>query len=308
MGAHSRRDRWRIALTVQTGGIGSLRDALAGVALFASKAEWDAHWMRNPRVFRERQARERAIASMAFAGAIVGTCALCGTQQQFSLAPGQPINTREDLHCSGCGLNARTRAAFELLVRLCPDRDARVYLTEQASAAYLWLRRRQPAVIGSEFTHAWRRRLRLAAWLWWRGAAVWPRFEDVTRLTLEDRSVHAIASFEVLEHVPDYRLALAEFARITRPGGGLVLTVPIDLHAQGSVQRARLHGDGRIEHLLEPEYHGDPLGQGVLSYHLFGWDLLDAIRAAGYRDVAIALPWNPDAALYSGLVTLLAQR
>ena len=290
---------------------GSLRAALAGVDLFSSQAEWDAHRAAHPQIIDARLAREQAIAATATAAAIDGICALCGKPQRFampSLAAGHAIDPREELHCSGCGLNARVRAAFELLLRLCPDRDARIYLTEQASTAFVWLRRRYPRLRGSEFVRNPLQRLRLARWLWWRGARVWPRCEDVTRLTLLHRSMDAIASFEVLEHVPDYRAALGEFARVTRPGGWLVLTAPFDLHAAISLQRARMRGDGGIEHLLQPEYHGDPLGHGVLSYYLFGWDLLDALRAVGYRDAVVALPWNADAALYSGLTTILAHR
>ena len=296
---------------MQSGESGSLRAALGGVDLFASKAEWDAYWAAHPQAFAKRQRQEQAIAATAMEGGIAGICPLCGTSQRFalpSLAAGRAINPREELHCSGCGLNARVRAAFDLLQRLCPGGDARIYLTEQASAAYLWLRRRYPRLIGSEFVRGGLQRLRLARWLWLRGVRRWPRFEDVTGLRLRDRSVDAIASFEVLEHVPDYGAALSEFARVTRPGGWLALTAPIDLHASLGVQRARLLGDGRIEHLLEPEYHGDPLGAGVLCYHRFGWDLLDALRIAGYSEVSVALPWNPDAALYSGLTTLVARR
>lgn len=296
---------------MQAGESDSLRAVLAGVDLFASKAEWDAHWATVPNVFQRRQAQGHAAAANAIDGAIDGICPLCGTPQRFALpspASGRTIDLREELHCNGCGLNARTRAAFDLLQQLCADRAARIYLTEQASAAYLWLRRRYRRSVASEFVHDRVQRLRLAVWLWRHGVRRWPRFEDVTRLKLKDRSMDAIASFEVLEHVPDYRAALFEFARVTRPGGCLVLTVPIDLYVAQSVQRARLRSDGGIEHLLEPEYHGDPLGAGVLCYHRFGWDLLDALRTAGYREAAVALPWNPHAALYSGLTTLVARR
>ena len=296
---------------IQASQSGSLRAALGGVDLFASQAEWNAQWAEHPQVLPQRLVREQTLAATATSHAIDGICALCGTPQHFglpSLAIGPAINPREELHCSGCGLNARVRAAFDLLQRLCPDGNAPVYLTEQASAAYLWLRHRYPRLTGSEFVRDPMQRLRLARWLWVHGVRRWPRFEDVTRLKLKDQSVDAIASFEVLEHVLDYRAALSEFARVTRPGGWLVLTVPIDLHASLGVQRARLRDDGGIEHLLEPEYHGDPLGAVVLCYHRFGWDLLDALRTAGYREAAVALPWNPDAALYSGLATLVARR
>ena len=298
-------------MDIQGNGLKSLSTALAGVDLFASQEQWNAHWAANPTLFPERQAQENTIATTTVNGAVEGLCMLCRTPQRFalpSLAAGLSPNVREELHCNGCGLNARVRAAFELLQRLCPDPDARIYLTEQASPAFVWLQRRHSTLVGSEFAAELSTRLRLGLYLKRIGGRGAIRFEDVTQLGIADSAMDAVASFDVLEHVPDYRAALSEFARITRPGGWLVLTAPIDLHAAASVQRARLRADGSIEHLLEPEYHGDPLGQGVLSYHLFGWDLLDALRAGGYREAAVALQWNPGAGLYSGLATLIARR
>ena len=46
---------------------------------------------------------------------------------------------------------------------------------------------------------------------------------SVTDLPFDDASFAAVVSFKVLAHVPDLRRALAECARVTRPGGVLVL-------------------------------------------------------------------------------------
>ena len=56
----------------------------------------------------------------------------------------------------------------------------------------------------------------------------------------------------------------------------------VDLEATETL--ARMDADGRVEHLQPPEYHGDPLGGGVLCFHHFGWDLLAAMREAGFSD------------------------
>ncbi|MGF1468195.1 MAG: class I SAM-dependent methyltransferase [Sandaracinaceae bacterium] len=46
---------------------------------------------------------------------------------------------------------------------------------------------------------------------------------DLTRLPFADATFDTVCSFKVLAHVPDRRRALAELARVTRPGGHLVL-------------------------------------------------------------------------------------
>src|SRR5918996_348034 len=46
---------------------------------------------------------------------------------------------------------------------------------------------------------------------------------SVTELPFRDESFDLVVSFKVLAHVPDIDRALAEVARVTRPGGRLAL-------------------------------------------------------------------------------------
>jgi SAM-dependent methyltransferase len=78
--------------------------------------------------------------------------------------------------------------------------------------------------------------------------------------------VDVIVSSEVLEHVPDLHAAMDETRRVLRIGGYHVFTVPPRLSTQ---RRAQLV-NGKVEHLVEPEYHSDPLSpNGILTY----WDI-----------------------------------
>ncbi len=54
------------------------------------------------------------------------------------------------------------------------------------------------------------------------------RVGDVSRLGLSDASFDAVVCGEVLEHVDDDRGALVEIARVLRPSGVLVMSVPLD--------------------------------------------------------------------------------
>jgi SAM-dependent methyltransferase len=206
-------------------------------------------------------------------------------------------------------MNSRVRAGFALAMESVGGTTAKVYLTEQASPNYVWLKQKFPNAIGSEYTGDSALKGRLRQYLHDLGGSGEIRSEDVTRLTFPDADLDAVISFDVLEHVPDYRAALSEFARVLKPGGALILTAPFLSQQYETVARARLDVNGEVEHLLPPEYHGDPLeGDGILCFYHFGWDLLEHTREAGFSRVGMALPWSASLGLLGNLWTLVAYR
>lgn len=50
---------------------------------------------------------------------------------------------------------------------------------------------------------------------------------SLTQIPMADESVDFLFCYHVLEHIPDDRAAMAEIARVLRPGGAAVLQVPI---------------------------------------------------------------------------------
>jgi SAM-dependent methyltransferase len=108
------------------------------------------------------------------------------------------------------------------------------------------------------------------------------RSEDVQRLTYADCSFDLVTHTEVLEHVPDDRSAMAQLRRVLRPGGLMLFTVPLSEHA-ATLERAGLRA-GRIEHLLPPVYHGDPLrgGAPILAFRDYGGDIVARLLGAGF--------------------------
>lgn len=265
-------------------------------ALRAAQPELAQHW-------HQQQALQAQVLGSGIRH-LAGTCGLCGSTRGFQidapLAGEDPINWRESMACLGCGLISRSRAALQLFQALSGAVNGRdLYLTERLSRVYRWLRRRYPECMASEYAgpnrqpgrRVWRRMRRV-------------RHEDITALSFPDARFDAVLSFEVLEHVPDYPQALSEFARVLRPGGLLLLSAPFLLNQAHTQVRARRKPDGAIEFLLPPLYHRDPLSRhGVLCYQDFGWDLLDAMRAAGFAQAAVITvadaeagfigPWEP---------------
>jgi hypothetical protein len=83
--------------------------------------------------------------------------------------------------------------------------------------------------------------------------------------------------------VPDIGGALKEIERVMTPGGYLVSTFPFDPSRESTLTKARLV-DGNIEHLMEPEYHGNPVRatEGSLVFQSPGWDIIETCESAGF--------------------------
>ena len=259
-------------------------------------------------MWRDRLEQERALAQGRSRLTLTGYCACCERQAAFEVdcdfsVSGGP-NWRETLRCPRCKLNNRMRAAFELIRATLETstHERTIYLTERFSPFYRAVRARYPNVTGSEFTPE-RRRLRFL------NALQRVRKEDVTQLSFSNAALDLVCTADVLEHVPDYTRALAEFFRCLRPGGTLLLTVPFLITAEHTVQRARMRDDGTVEHLEPPEYHRasykDP---GVLCFYHFGWDLLDRLREAGFAQAEVAIYWSPERGHLGGLQSIIQAR
>ncbi len=222
-----------------------------------------------------------------------GFCAWCDRPSSFDFQDlrGSTVpNWRESLACAHCGLINRWRAALHVFSSIfSEDAGSPIYLTEQVSPLFRAFRKRFPSAIGSEYVNG---QSKCGEAAWWRFRRV--RHEDSTQLSFPSANFGAVLTFDVLEHIPDYTAALREFARVLRPDGLLLLTVPFIFNNRNTQIRAQVRADGSLEHLLSPVYHGDPLnGQGVLCYQDFGWDLLDEMTGAGFASVRLITAWRP---------------
>ncbi len=108
---------------------------------------------------------------------------------------------------------------------------------------------------------------------------------DAQTLAHPDATFDTVISCETIEHLPRPRLALAEFARVLRPGGRLLLTTPNYLGPMG-MYRAWLRATGR-----RYTEEGQPINRLTLLPLTVAW-----VRGAGLRVIRVEatghyLPW-----------------
>jgi len=177
-------------------------------------------------------------------------------------------NWRERLVCPSCGLNNRMRSAIHLFHKLLkPDKKSHIYLTEQRTPLFKWFSENFAEVIGSEFL----------------GDQVAPgqtneagiRNEDLTHLSFSDNQFDFILSFDVLEHIPNYKTALKECLRVLKPKGAMLFTVPFTNTEKNVVREEK-----------------KDIPKGFVRYYHFGWELLDQMREIGYADASAYIYWS----------------
>lgn len=223
-----------------------------------------------------------------------GYCACCNKRVRFLVPLEQHLelsgtvysNYRENMVCSECQLNVRMRASVHIMGKLLAP-GARIYMTEQITRLFSLVKELYPTdIVGSEYLGA---RVPLGQ------LKDGIRNEDVTALTFLNETFDAVCSCDVLEHVFNPRKALSEFARILKPTGWLILTVPYAIDQAVTTVRAKLRADGTVEHLLPPEYHIDPLNAGgCLCVYRYGWDILQLLRETGFSWAGAVSYWSED--------------
>ncbi len=187
------------------------------------------------------------------------------------------VNWRERVSCPETYFNNRMRATFHLFdIEMEPYSDSEIYITEQITPIYTYFKNKYHKTVGSEFLGE---RCPFGS-----SDKNGIRNETITALSFPDQSFDILISLDVLEHVPDYKLAFQECARVLRNGGKMMWSVPFAAGSGKNIVRAKIEND-EIVHILPPEYHGDPLSSdGVLCFQHFGWEMLDQMREAGFKD------------------------
>lgn len=262
--------------------------------IVSSKRDYELYKRLNKKLYSYRYSREIDNNKLDYCNSysLKGYCDVCDKEVEFVITDayagkqndGRKFpNYREQLFCPNCGLNNRMRATMDIIDSLLfPESD--VYIMEQTTIFYQKLSRKLGnKLIGSEY---------ISDVEFGKTDINGIRSESCTALTFENDSLDMIVSLDVFEHVPNYKKAFSECKRVLKKGGVLLFSVPF-IDADSTEIRAQIDDDGTIKHLLEPEYHGDPINEeGCLCYYHFGWDILDELRLAGFEVANAVVYWN----------------
>lgn len=208
-----------------------------------------------------------------------GHCPICDTDVEFV---SENDWFRDQLLCTHCLSNPRERAVMHVIQTKLPRwRKIQIHESSPAfRAASRKLQRQGALYVSTQYdpkvalgeTHP----------------TLGFRCEDLRSQTFADESFDLVVTQDVFEHVPDPEKAIAEIARTLKPGGAHVASVPIVRKWEPSRPRARLKDNGEWEHLLPPEYQGNPVDdEGSLVVTDWGYDIAQIFKEASGMDTVI---------------------
>lgn len=97
---------------------------------------------------------------------------------------------------------------------------------------------------------------------------------NITHLPYADESLNLVIASEIIEHMPEPELIVGEIRRVLKPGGQLILTMPLESHTPGHIHTLKDQEDlrrlcersGLTIRRLEPRWH---FGFGDDRRHVF---------------------------------------
>lgn len=208
-----------------------------------------------------------------------GFCPICEAEATFRA---DNAWFRDHLFCSGCASIPRERAIMRVVKELFPSyRELAVHEAAPCDrGASAKLRAECPRYSATHFYPD------IAP------GTVNPasgfRCENLSALTYPDASFDVFITQDVMEHIFEPEQTFREIARVLKPGGAHIFTVPLINKGRRTETWATRQPDGQIVHHHPPEWHGNPADpQGSLVTMHWGYDIAAFIVEAARTPTAI---------------------
>lgn len=206
---------------------------------------------------------------------------------QLDTAWSQAINEREGRRCLRCNCSLRS---VHLASTLASTISELAGIRLHSVTALPWLAKVAPSLRIAEFNmagdlHRYLRTMPNLYYSEYGSSDTSVPHQDLMCLSVPDQSFDVVVTSDTLEHIPSPRQAIAEIARVLRPGGAHVFTTPVVWGRPNSRRRADVV-DGELVHYLPPSFHGTPTkGRSAdsLVFFEFGDDVLGLIEHPNMR-------------------------
>lgn len=226
-----------------------------------------------------------------------GTCPICEKPTTFS---SKYDWFRDHLLCSSCGSIPRERALIQVIKNYYPNfRNLIVHESSPSARGASVKLKNEVGNYSSSFFYSG---VPLGSTHPQSGV----RCEDLENLTFENDSIDLLITQDVMEHVFNPEKAFKEIARVLKPGGAHIFTVPIINKANPTEVWASIDNDGKITHLHEPEYHGNPINhEGALVTMHWGYDIASFIMKHANTPTTIVMIDNIDLGIRAEFIEVL---
>ena len=225
-----------------------------------------------------------------------GYCRCCTKLVNFkvSKASDKWTNLLEGMQCD-CGLNGRMRLILAVLDELQTLYNFKTSVVfEKLTPLYPHLLKKLPHIVGTEYL---KESFAPGEIVTINNQMI--RHENLMQLSFKNSSIDIIMHFDVIEHVPDMRVAFREIFRCLAPGGVMFFTCPFYHNLEKNIIRAKI-SDGKLVHLLEPIFHGNPLSKsGSLVFQHPTWEMVNIMEDVGFKDIKLPFYYAP----FEGIVS-----